>query len=108
MPTVTEQFELARRAYGSAIQQLHNLAGRLPPYPPIRVTKRGNEKGGCCENRDTRVITAGLEQWSEFNAAEQRAYTDGWDDMGDMDGPSWIFCSACGGTYALPDDLDWN
>ena len=104
------RFQAAQEAIAKAIDQLVDAVLGLPMLPT---------DGVCCEEQGLRVITANLEQscqlefdqlYSHESGSDQRGWiasTDGWDDMGDMNGPQYAACSGCGGLYSIPDNLDW-
>jgi hypothetical protein len=90
-----------------ALRNLHEAERRwqrategLPSYP----------EQGCCETPELRVVTECLAQvcFAEKVDGGFIATTDGWDDMGDMDGPEHLTCLNCDGYFAVPDDLAWG
>lgn len=114
----------AYKAYNLSIRQLAGAAQALPTYKFDHLDKEGNPCGWepDPDGGDSIIVsiaegvveTAGLSQICRFYGAgvdgesDPHAETDGWDDMGDMDGPSWIVCDGCGQAFQVPLGLDWD
>lgn len=106
-----EQFAAALDALQKALRGVQAAVDDLPAL----TADPDGELGGpdwspCCKNTDLRVITVGLEQWCKLGVAGGRwnASTNGWDDMGDLTGPDFVECEACGAAFRAPDGLRWD
>lgn len=114
--TTRKDLAAAYKTYREAVAELRSVANGLPDYERFHLTLRGepcgweSEEGGEKYSTDDgagQVVTEGLAQCCAFSGDDLNASTDGWDDMGDMDGPSWIVCD-CGQVFGIPRDMGWN
>ena len=96
--------------FANVLKTIHNALahaqGAIYDLPDVPTDGDGNAT--CCQGPDLRVVTIGLEQWVDYDAPTRTASTDGWDDMGDMNGPTYLTCVSCIQDFRVPGDLDWR
>lgn len=111
-----ERYQAAMDHIQAALHELEAAVLGLPLFPTpdeIRALEqeaedRDNDELWEHARCDVRLVTEGLAQSSRFDPSANTAYTDGWDDMGDMDGPAYLFDFDCGKAFRPPADMDWN
>lgn len=92
------------RRIGAAVRQLGQVVDALPGY----AEPHRRRDGRTCRCPDPRVVTSGLDQICSYDPDTRTASTDGWDDMGDMEGPTYLECQSCGQLFATPAGLRWH
>ncbi len=101
-----ELFASAMRGYGTALGALEAAIARLPRYTATHRNRNGNV---CApEYGDVKVETFGVVQCVSYDPATNEARTDGFDDFGDIDGPEFLQCYACGKAFRTPEGMDWT
>jgi hypothetical protein len=107
-----DTFALALAALDAALELIYTVGTELPTLPsdPDGETVGNPDWSPCCAAGDLRVITVGLEQWCRIDVVNGKwnASTNGWNDMGDMTGPEYVQCAACGAAFSVPDELSWD
>ncbi len=103
LDNLSDQISLAKAeiALGDALRAFARAAKALPTYPD----------GQCCDEPDLYEREIGYERWTQIPDPTERplhAYTNGWDDMGDSGVAAHLHCSACGGTWERPADIDYD
>lgn len=91
------------RRIGAATRELASVVDAMPDY----AEPHRRRDGRTCRCPDPRVVTSGLVQICSYDQDIRTAHTDGWDDMGDMDGPTYIECQSCGQLFTFPPGLRW-
>ena len=94
MPKNPALYVTARHRLNVAIAQLDEATDDLPAL-----------RAKCARRHTQHVVTFGLEQWCDYTAATNSAYSDGTGDY--SDGPSYLRCT-CGRVFAVPADVNWT
>lgn len=92
------QFARAAALLDQSQRALRKAIAELP-----RFTKMSS----CCGSPEWKVITDCLAQWCRLDRENLMAATNGWSDMGDMEGPEHVQCQACGAVWRSPARLNW-
>lgn len=93
-----EQFARAVSLLDQGQHALQRAIAELPEF---------NGTSACCGSPDLKVITDCLAQWCRLDQDSLIAATNGWSDMGDMDGPEHVECQSCGAVWRSPARLNW-
>lgn len=109
-------FNRAYKNLRSALHDINHAIDELPAVERFHHQPNGEQCGWSVEDGeqvwddepDMRVITMGLEQWCRYDPDTDNASTNGWDDMGDMYGPEYIYCEVCGRAFKPGPDMDWS
>jgi hypothetical protein len=89
----------------SAMEDLIRSAAELLPELPVG---RKHRRAKCCTTPELKVVTIGMQQWSEYTAETNQAYGDGWDDLGDGQPDTYLTCLTCDRTFRVPTDMSWS